>query len=120
VCYCTQKSLLNFNVPNRRTRQLNNFYVPLQRSNNGKYAPKNKLMQLVNYLNFDLFSCVSIIDDFNYYLNRFWLDNQYNILCQCHTFMSSFHCYIYFNHFLLVNYFHYKRSQHHIYKHLNN
>lgn len=62
-------SLLNFNIPNRRTRQLNTFYVQLQRSNYGLNAPMNRSMQLVNYLNVDLFSCVSL-KDFNSYLNN--------------------------------------------------
>lgn len=62
-------SLLNFNIPNRRTRQLSTFYVQLQRSNYGLNAPMNRSMQLVNYLNVDLFSCVSL-KDFNSYLNN--------------------------------------------------
>lgn len=62
-------SSLNFNIPNRRTRQLNTFYVQLQRSNYGKNAPMNRLMELVNFSNVDLFSIVSL-NDFNFYLNN--------------------------------------------------
>jgi hypothetical protein len=54
---------------NRRTKQLYTFYVPLQRSKYGQNAAINRLMQLVNYLNVDMFSCVSL-NDFNYYLNN--------------------------------------------------
>ncbi|KAF0725325.1 Uncharacterized protein FWK35_00021174 [Aphis craccivora] len=63
-------SSLNFNVPHRSTTQMNTFYVPLQRSNYSQNAPINIIMQLVNHLSVDLFSCKSI-DVFNYYLNSF-------------------------------------------------
>lgn len=51
---------------------LNNFmpfYAPLQHSNYGQNALINRLMQFVNQINVDLYSCVSL-NDFSYYLKN--------------------------------------------------
>ena len=62
-------SILSFLVPNRSTRQINTFYVPLQSTNYGKNAPMNRCMELVNTYNVDLFLCTNV-ELFKIYLNN--------------------------------------------------
>jgi len=63
-------SCLNFNVPQRRTRSTNIFYICSQRTNYSLSSPINRIMSLANETNIDLFNFTSL-ESFNNYVNRF-------------------------------------------------